>query len=105
MYLPNREELLLLTVFALPNASSSGLDESIHSLTRVTSALLPLTLDMYCIMSFDVSVLPLPLSPLRSTQRGVRRYDDGSGQVFLPDNDTLVLSEVHHVSVSFICLE
>lgn len=59
MYFPNRLELLLLTVFAFPNPSRIGFELSMRSLTRTTSALLPDTPLMYCMMNFEVSVLPV----------------------------------------------
>lgn len=57
--------LLFLTVFALPKASSNGLDSSITSFTLWTLSPPPLTLDTYAIMYLAATVLPAPDSPLK----------------------------------------
>lgn len=62
-YLPNLDELLFLTVLALPNDSNNGLASNICSVTMFDAALF--TAAKYCMINFDVSVFPLPLSPLQ----------------------------------------
>ena len=78
-YLPNRLELLFLTVFALPNDSSKGLASSICSVTILLADLL--TAARYCIISFVVSVFPDPLSPLITKIIGTRIVDPHDEQM------------------------
>jgi hypothetical protein len=49
----NREELLFCTVFALPNASRTGFDSKICSLTFCTFVAFPVTAAMYCYKSIS----------------------------------------------------
>ena len=140
MYLPKRDELLLFTVLALPNASrtaaqhqqqhqhqtaeksenggirhatqqagtnSLGLDESMRSLTRTTSALLPDTPEMYCktraqrlrsrqareLGKNSPCHLHENLGRLRLARAGLAR-----------DDDALVLAEVDHRRVRIVGL-
>ena len=63
MNLPKRDELLLRSVRALPNASSSGLDDSTWAATLFCPPPALLTTARYCIMIFTDSVFPAPDSP------------------------------------------
>lgn len=58
---PNRDELSLRTVLALPKLSSSGEASKICSVMRLDGDLL--TAAKYCIISLVDSVLPEPDSP------------------------------------------
>jgi len=60
-YFPNRDELSLRTVLALPKLSSRGDASSICSVIRLEGDLF--TAAKYCITSFVDSVFPEPLSP------------------------------------------
>lgn len=63
-YFPNREELLLRNVFALPNDSSKGLvAKTMSFVCWIDESLPPDTLAMYCMIRFAASVLPAPDSP------------------------------------------
>jgi len=63
-HLPKRDELLFITVLALPKASSTMPDSSAASVVTPT---LPLTVARHDMHSLVVSVLPAPLSPEMST--------------------------------------
>jgi hypothetical protein len=60
-YFPNRDELSLRTVLALPKLSNRGEASSICSVIRLEGDLF--TAAKYCITSFVDSVFPEPLSP------------------------------------------
>lgn len=62
-YFPNRLELSLRMVLALPNDSSRGFASRIWSVITLVPDLL--TAARYCITSFVLSVFPAPLSPLQ----------------------------------------
>lgn len=57
-----------MTVFALPNASRTGLDSRIIRFTASTSAALPLTALICCMTNLLDSVFPAPLSPLEEEE-------------------------------------
>uniref|UniRef100_A0A6B0U5G8 Putative secreted protein n=1 Tax=Ixodes ricinus TaxID=34613 RepID=A0A6B0U5G8_IXORI len=64
MYLPNLLELSLRIVLAFPNASKIGLASRICCSIQECC---PLMAAKYCRISFVLSVLPAPLSPLMMT--------------------------------------
>ena len=64
--LTNLEELSLWSVLAFPRPSRTGFDWSSWYLTSWQSLLWPVTAAMYCITSLPASVLPEPLSPVRT---------------------------------------
>ena len=71
VYLPNREELSLRTVVALPKLSSSGDASKICSVTKLEAECDDLlTAAKYCMINLVDSVLPAPLSPLMMTTCG-----------------------------------
>ena len=79
MYLPKRDELLLRTVVALPNASSTGFDWISRSFTECSWPRLkrsPDTAATYSMIFFAASVLPAPDSPDTriAWERGVRPH-------------------------------
>ena len=64
--LPKRDELLFLSVFALPKASSTGFDCSRRSLMLTSDAADSASPDaaaMYSMMRLAASVFPAPDSP------------------------------------------
>uniref|UniRef100_A0A224Y390 Putative secreted protein n=1 Tax=Panstrongylus lignarius TaxID=156445 RepID=A0A224Y390_9HEMI len=61
MNLPNLDELLFLVVFALPNASNTGLASNIFC--SIGPAAVPHKSHRYLSRYFVDSVLPAPLSP------------------------------------------
>lgn len=65
MYFPNREELLLRKVLALPKLSSRGLESRIwfSMLGPMRLAVLPQMVEMNCKIFLVASVLPAPDSP------------------------------------------
>lgn len=64
MYLPKRDELSLRLVFALPNASSTGLLPINFLFTSSTSFLYPVPAAINSNIFFDASVFPEPDSPI-----------------------------------------
>ncbi len=66
--LTNLEELLFLTVFALPKASNRGLDCRMTFFTCVAVSPPPDTCDRKFMMYLAATVLPAPDSPLKTKE-------------------------------------
>lgn len=92
-----RDELLFLTVFALPKDSRIG---DVSRIICSTSLCFCVMDARYWRISFVVSVLPLPESPLRSKALGIapidRNHERNKEKGSVPDNHSLVLSHFAH---------
>lgn len=90
MYFPNREELLLRKVLALPKLSSSGLESRIwfSMLGPMRLAVLPQIVEMNCKIFLVASVLPAPDSPMSKMRTVSHPHCESTGADVIPEINT-----------------